>query len=503
MKLSQPVEEHHHHHDVTTVTGFFHHDDYPSADAINSGGSLNDSACKPDPQAPVSRTAAAAAAAAKHSLVMLSSLAEFEAHRDTVVDSSRLQAPPATSSSITGSGSGHHDGGYGICPMHSLDPMPGGKDWLPGGDSGVRDLRSRSFREDWLVASAAASATMGATLAGGSAGGSRQRTGLTASLSELSDRRDGRRRSMDSDGRGPGSFHPIRSPFQPEEQFQVQATREEQQRCRALLQKLSRSPLSGNATSSGNASGSHHGSPPHQKQEDGSGFASHWHRDALADTSSNQRRAYGASGRRLAGSASQSQSLAGAAADSLTSCAAADEFESLPPLMSFEAFDSFDSFDSHRKLDSHLSTKFDAASDGHPNDDNGCADGDHDSDHDGDGDGDGYGDGSNDHDGPVGVADDYSDDEFRMYEFKVRRCTRGRSHDWTECPFAHPGEKAKRRDPRKYRYSGTACPDYRKGSCRRGDACEFAHGVFEAWLHPDRYGSAIQSSHLIRPTLSD
>ena len=36
-------------------------------------------------------------------------------------------------------------------------------------------------------------------------------------------------------------------------------------------------------------------------------------------------------------------------------------------------------------------------------------------------------------------------------------------------------------------YGGTPCPDFRKGSCRRGDACEYAHGVFEAWLHPLRY----------------
>lgn len=85
------------------------------------------------------------------------------------------------------------------------------------------------------------------------------------------------------------------------------------------------------------------------------------------------------------------------------------------------------------------------------------------------------------------AVDAYSCDEFRMYEFKVRRCMRGRSHDWTECPFAHPGEKARRRDPRRFHYSGTGCPDFRKGSCRRGDACEYAHGVFECWLHPARY----------------
>lgn len=85
------------------------------------------------------------------------------------------------------------------------------------------------------------------------------------------------------------------------------------------------------------------------------------------------------------------------------------------------------------------------------------------------------------------VMDAYSCDDFRMYEFKVRRCMRGRSHDWTECPFAHPGEKARRRDPRRIHYSGTACPDFRKGSCKRGDGCEYAHGVFECWLHPARY----------------
>ncbi|CAL5186383.1 unnamed protein product [Lathyrus oleraceus] len=84
-------------------------------------------------------------------------------------------------------------------------------------------------------------------------------------------------------------------------------------------------------------------------------------------------------------------------------------------------------------------------------------------------------------------VDAYSCDHFRMYEFKIRRCARGRSHDWTECPYAHPGEKARRRDPRKFHYSGTACPDFRKGNCKKGDACEYAHGVFECWLHPARY----------------
>ncbi|XP_073525269.1 uncharacterized protein [Phyllobates terribilis] len=81
----------------------------------------------------------------------------------------------------------------------------------------------------------------------------------------------------------------------------------------------------------------------------------------------------------------------------------------------------------------------------------------------------------------------YSTNEFRMYVFKVRPCSRAYSHDWTECPFVHPGENARRRDPSKYHYSCVPCPDFRKGSCPKADGCEFAHGIFESWLHPAQY----------------
>ncbi|CAK9164197.1 unnamed protein product [Ilex paraguariensis] len=81
----------------------------------------------------------------------------------------------------------------------------------------------------------------------------------------------------------------------------------------------------------------------------------------------------------------------------------------------------------------------------------------------------------------------YGSDEFRMYTFKVKPCSRAYSHDWTECPFVHPGENARRRDPRKYHYSCVPCPEFRKGTCQRGDACEYAHGIFECWLHPAQY----------------
>nr|XP_029123742.1 zinc finger CCCH domain-containing protein 2-like [Elaeis guineensis] len=55
-------------------------------------------------------------------------------------------------------------------------------------------------------------------------------------------------------------------------------------------------------------------------------------------------------------------------------------------------------------------------------------------------------------------VDTYSCDDFRMHEFKVRRCMRGRR------------------------------PNFRRsGACPRRDACEWAHGVSECWLHPARY----------------
>ncbi|KAJ6714225.1 UNKEMPT FAMILY MEMBER [Salix viminalis] len=81
----------------------------------------------------------------------------------------------------------------------------------------------------------------------------------------------------------------------------------------------------------------------------------------------------------------------------------------------------------------------------------------------------------------------YSTDEFRMYAYKIKKCSRTRSHDWTECPYAHRGEKATRRDPRKVPYTAIACPAFRSGQCLKGDECESAHGVFEYWLHPSRY----------------
>ena len=81
---------------------------------------------------------------------------------------------------------------------------------------------------------------------------------------------------------------------------------------------------------------------------------------------------------------------------------------------------------------------------------------------------------------------EYSTDEFRMFCFKILRCCRRYAHDWRACPFAHPTENARRRDPREFRYCSIPCPDYKQGFCIRGDSCPYAHGVFECWLHPSR-----------------
>jgi ribosome modulation factor len=50
------------------------------------------------------------------------------------------------------------------------------------------------------------------------------------------------------------------------------------------------------------------------------------------------------------------------------------------------------------------------------------------------------------------------------------------------CPFKHPNEKARRRDPRLYAYAPVMCPDDKKGiACPRGDACPYTHNVYEFW----------------------
>jgi hypothetical protein len=82
----------------------------------------------------------------------------------------------------------------------------------------------------------------------------------------------------------------------------------------------------------------------------------------------------------------------------------------------------------------------------------------------------------------------FATDDFRMFQMKIQPCAKRFVHDWVTCPFSHPGEKAKRRDPRYFVYTGIACPSMKKaGACPRGEKCPYAHNVFEYWLHPTRY----------------
>ncbi|KAF2564578.1 hypothetical protein F2Q70_00015124 [Brassica cretica] len=96
----------------------------------------------------------------------------------------------------------------------------------------------------------------------------------------------------------------------------------------------------------------------------------------------------------------------------------------------------------------------------------------------------------------------YGTYEFRMFSFKVKPCSRAYSHDWTECPFIHPGENARRRDPRKYPYTCVPCPEFRKGSCPKGDSCVYAHGVFESWLRPGQYRTRLCKDKTVADELS-
>ncbi|KAI8467518.1 MAG: hypothetical protein J3K34DRAFT_34237, partial [Monoraphidium minutum] len=70
--------------------------------------------------------------------------------------------------------------------------------------------------------------------------------------------------------------------------------------------------------------------------------------------------------------------------------------------------------------------------------------------------------------------------------------TQQAAHDWLECPYAHRGEKAARRDPRTHSHVAVICPDIRRsGRCPRGDSCPYAHSVFELHLHPSRYRTSL------------
>jgi hypothetical protein len=79
-----------------------------------------------------------------------------------------------------------------------------------------------------------------------------------------------------------------------------------------------------------------------------------------------------------------------------------------------------------------------------------------------------------------------------MYVHKLQLCSLTAPHDWIQCPFAHEGEVARRRDPATH--SANPCSEYERfQTCSRGDKCRFSHGVWERGLHPQRYRTSLCS----------
>lgn len=81
-------------------------------------------------------------------------------------------------------------------------------------------------------------------------------------------------------------------------------------------------------------------------------------------------------------------------------------------------------------------------------------------------------------------------DNFMLFSYKVKPCTRPVCHDYHTCPYSHPSAFNKgpvqRRDPRRYRYVPVMCPYQQAGSCSMPD-CPFAHNTFECCAHPLNY----------------
>jgi hypothetical protein len=91
-------------------------------------------------------------------------------------------------------------------------------------------------------------------------------------------------------------------------------------------------------------------------------------------------------------------------------------------------------------------------------------------------------------------------DSFWVFTYKVERCPFPNNHVWMSCPYAHKGERARRRDPRSFPYVAVPCPKYEESkrqlrlagstaapTCVHGLHCGYAHGIFETWLHPTKF----------------
>lgn len=119
-----------------------------------------------------------------------------------------------------------------------------------------------------------------------------------------------------------------------------------------------------------------------------------------------------------------------------------------------------------------------------------------------------------------------------LSDLQVTPCPKRYTHDWVDCPFAHAGERAARRDPWRHRIAGVSCVEFKqvrcvllppccaapasaaaastlppppccaaptlpppthtpapppqKGKCAQGDACPHAHNGWELWLSEER-----------------
>ena len=67
--------------------------------------------------------------------------------------------------------------------------------------------------------------------------------------------------------------------------------------------------------------------------------------------------------------------------------------------------------------------------------------------------------------------------------YKTLLCHKRSSHDWKCCPFAHPGEKGRRRSLSKVWYEAVMCGYVRRGeTCPLGDGCGQVGVCVGGWL---------------------
>jgi hypothetical protein len=63
----------------------------------------------------------------------------------------------------------------------------------------------------------------------------------------------------------------------------------------------------------------------------------------------------------------------------------------------------------------------------------------------------------------------FATDEGRIYAYKILPCPKRAAHEWAGCPYAHPGEKARRRCPRTTNYLAIPCEETKQVNMRSRD----------------------------------